>query len=104
MTGRPSMRRCAFRLPSALSSSVRAFSAAAQASVGFLPLEDGERPVAHQLQHLAARLLNGGYHRIGIVVQHRNDLFRIDRIRYVREVGEVGKPECRRNAIAPPPW
>src|SRR5256885_1307442 len=62
-------------------------------------LEDGERAIADKLQHVAASFVNGRDHRLGVVVEERNDLVRGRVVGYAREAAKIGEPQDRVDAV-----
>jgi hypothetical protein len=101
---RPALRRRA-----ALSSATRPRSClGAQRARGRLPpdrrREHREHGVADQLEHVAAGLVHRRDHRLGVVVEQRDDLLRRGAVGDRGVAAQVGEPQRRVDPSATPRW
>src|SRR3954469_8497030 len=65
--------------------------------------EDRQDAIADQLEYLASGIVDGRDHRLSIVVEERNDLFRSCRVGDAREVTKIAEPDDGPDAVGHAP-
>ena len=93
VTGRLSALRRSFSAATRSRAPVAAAMAAAQALPRSSRREHGQHPVADQLQHIAALGLDGGDHRLGVIVQQRDDMGGLGVVGDPGEAAQIAEPE-----------
>ena len=72
---------------------LRRVESPAAGTAAVVEVEDGQHAVAHQLEHVAALLVDGADDRLGIVVEHRNDLVGCCAVGDLGVATQIAEPE-----------
>ena len=60
--------------------------------------EEGEQPVAHELEHLAAFGMHGADHAVEILIKQLDEIFLRQHLGHLGEALQIGEPQHGRNA------
>ena len=77
VTGRPSSAASLFSAATPCCASIAAVNAASQARSRSAAVKIASVAVADQLEHVAAVIVNGRDDHVGVIVEQRDDLFRV---------------------------